>query len=84
MRASVCAARRQSTSRVINTAYGIHSSGATSANTSAVAFTLPTIWMTMANAAGYRHPPLRRARTISASIHPSPAHGSRITEIRAA
>ena len=84
MRASVSAARRQSTSRVIHTAYGTHSSGAKSANTSAVAFTLPTICTTMANAAGYRHPPLRSARTMSASNHPRPAHGSRITEMRAA
>ena len=52
MRASVSAARRQSTSRAISTAYGTHSSGARTANTSAVAFTLPTIWTTMANDGG--------------------------------
>ena len=42
----------------------------------------------MANIAGYFHAPLplpvRNALIVSASIHGSPAHGSRITEMRAA
>ena len=56
------------------------------ANTSAVAFTPPTICTTMAKIAAYFHVPrlsgARSARMVSASIHGSPAHGSRITEMR--
>jgi hypothetical protein len=39
---------------------------------------------TSANQAGYRHPGLRSDRAVSATSHGSPAHGSRITEMRAA
>ena len=76
--------RRQSTSRSMNSAYGIHRTGATPANTSAVTFTLPITWMSSAKSAAWRHPPRRSARISSASIHGSPAHGSRSTDRRAA
>ena len=64
----------------------IQSTGAMPANTSAVAFTLPTICTTMAKIAAYFHVPrlsgARSAWMVSASIHGSPAHGRRITEMR--
>ncbi len=56
------------------------------ANTSAVAFTPPTICTTMAKIAAYFHvprlSPARNARIVSANIHGRPAHGSRMTEMR--
>ena len=52
---------------------------------SAVAFTPPTTCTTIAKIAACFHPrSLRNARITSASIHGRPAHGSRITEMRAA
>ena len=39
---------------------------------------------TRAKRAGYFHPPFRRARMTKATIHGSPAQGSRITDIRPA
>ena len=68
----------------MNSAYGIHRTGATPAKTSAVAFTLPITWTRSAKSAACRHPPRRRARISNASIHGRPAHGSRSTESRAA
>ena len=37
---------------------------------------------TSAKRAGYRHPPSRSALAVSATMNGSPAHGSRITEMR--
>ena len=67
-----------------HTANGNHSSGATPANTSAVALTPPTASTTSANNAGSRQPPRRMARIVNASIQGRPAKGSRMTESRAA
>src|SRR5438093_13489491 len=78
--ATVVTTRRSATSRVTSHAYNTHMTGTRPANTSAVAFTLPTTCTTTANSAGYFQPSSRRARITIASIHGSPAHGSRITE----
>jgi hypothetical protein len=48
-----------------------------------VAFTPPTRAMTTAKRAGYRHPPLRTARMVRASIQPRAAQGMTMAEIRA-
>ena len=52
-------------------------------NTSDDALTDPMVRSTNANSAGSRHPRFRTARIVSPTSHGSPAHASRITEIRA-
>ena len=84
MRTKAPAARLSGASFVTHTANGNQSSGATPANTSAVALTPPMARMTSANSAGSRHPPRRMARIVNASIHGRPANGRRMTDSRAA
>ena len=52
-------------------------------SSSAVALTDPTVATVSPNRAGYRHPGVRRARTVSASNQGSPVNARRITEMRA-
>src|SRR4051812_6048195 len=82
--AVVAAARFSVTSRRPHTANGIHSTGARPAYAREVAFTLPIVVTRRAKIAGWRQLPVRRARMTRATIHGSPAHGSRMIEIRAA
>ena len=60
-----------------------HVAGATLASKSADAFTPPIANITSANNAGSRHPPLRTDRMVSPTSQGRPAHGSRISEMRA-
>ena len=84
IRATPAAARRPDVSRAPHTAHGTHSSGPRPARTRAVAFTLPAVTAVRANSAGHRQVGPRIERTVKAISHGSAAHGSRITEIRAA
>ena len=65
------------------TLHAIQSTGPRPTRSSEVALTPPIVRVTRAKSAGCRHPGVRSARTVRASIHGSPAHGSRITEMRA-
>src|SRR3954452_19995136 len=84
MRPTAAAARGSVVSREPQMAHGTHSAGPRPASTMAVAFTLPAVVTVRANRAGHRHVGPRTERAVKAMSHGNAAHGSKITEMRAA
>jgi hypothetical protein len=81
MRSAVVVARRHEICRS-TAAIRSHSTGAGAIISSAVALTAPTLAITSAHSAAWRHRLRVAAAMVRPTIHPNPAHGSNIAEVR--